>query len=1185
MFVYRVSFWLPPERIAELDARYVDEIDPGIRGNGSLLLLPQHGRATVASVYSRLYASPFRPDSELLASARAYADSYWGGPWWLREVIPDSVRQRFGITHVSMGAYSSPLEKLSFASVDVEKPHGYWRSFSVVDGLAGTAVNAIEEDARGRLWFATSGGLSRYDGTGFCNFGVSDGLPSQLVSALLIDHSGNIWVGSGNPWDISTGFGTGRFDGQKWRYFTTEDGLPGNRVMSLFEDSRGNVWLGTLSGVSRFDGKRLHTFTPDDGLCGNRVRHMAEDRDGVMWFGTSDGGLCSYDGKDFVTHSVTGASGSVSDVVITSLGLDHQGDLLVGYPNGVSRRRQNHFRLLSPLRVDEYAAYTSILATDDGSLWLGAGIRIRNGVKDTVQVRGSPVAIWVNDTHRDREGQLWFATPAGLSRYRETSITSIRLDTTRAGAALAQGPAIALHHDADDDLWMAVKGFALVHLSGKRRQVYALPEYMADIHTMDRDGQGRLVLGGNRSVARLDGERLELFSTEDGLPHARQLRVSTDARDVPWASTLTVSTDAQGRTWLGTRAGVVVWEADDRFTVLPADQGFPDGEVWAIAHQPDGTAWIGSPSGVTRYAEGRVTQTNPHEGKPGATVAHLYPDSQGRVWAATRGAGVYCIDGDSVRVFTRRDGLAHDDVLAIAQDAAGQMWFGTDGGVISRYDGHVWQTLTSADGLSGKQVVALEPADDGGMWIGTYDCLQRYRRPVPVPPAIDVLWVTADRRHEHPSKVQFPTTAGIISVRFQGYGLKTRPEAMAYRFRLQGHDDGWQTTYDEQVEYTHLPRGTYTFEVVAVDRDLVYSSEPATVQIRIHHPYERFAWITVLLIALAAIAWQTTRVIRRDRRLHTANAELSHANQALSDANNELFRVNREAQDTNAQLASANQQISATNTQLELANQEIQQATQRKSEFLRRMSHDLRTPMNAIIGYTRLVLRKAKDVLEPRQIRNLENIQTSAHNLLNLINEILDLSRVEAGRVEIKPQDVDLRELADASADEVASLVPAGVELRRDLTDVPLVRTDPEILRKVLMNLLGNAVKFTENGAIKVAVAPVIAAPPSPAGAVDSTGSAAAGAPAKPAAALDLAAVEIRVSDTGVGIPPEDLPFVFEEFRQVERQGSTEKEGTGLGLAIARKSVELLGGTLMAESEVGRGTTFILAIGHYQEAG
>ena len=237
--------------------------------------------------------------------------------------------------------------------------------------------------------------------------------------------------------------------------------------------------------------------------------------------------------------------------------------------------------------------------------------------------------------------------------------------------------------------------------------------------------------------------------------------------------------------------------------------------------------------------------------------------------------------------------------------------------------------------------------------------------------------------------------------------------------------------------------------------------------------------------------------------------------------------------------------------QLEAQNREIQQNTRNKSEFLSRMSHDLRTPMNAIIGYTRILTRRLKGAIEDRQFRNLENIQTSATNLLNLINEILDLSRIEAGRIDLNPEPVDLGELVKECITSVAPLVKPEVALVQDLGDVPSINTDADRIRRVVMNLLGNAVKFTEEGSITVSLKPV------------------------------ESGVELAVTDTGVGIPADDLPHIFKDFHQVERQVGEKVEGTGLGLAIAAMSVQMLGGTISAESELGKGTTFTVRIGDY----
>ncbi len=169
------------------------------------------------------------------------------------------------------------------------------------------------------------------------------------------------------------------------------------------------------------------------------------------------------------------------------------------------------------------------------------------------------------------------------------------------------------------------------------------------------------------------------------------------------------------------------------------------------------------------------------------------------------------------------------------------------------------------------------------------------------------------------------------------------------------------------------------------------------------------------------------------------------------------------------------------------------------------------------------------------------------------INEVLDLSRVEAGRIDLNPESVDLGALVSDCIASIEPLVKPGVEMRQHLDRVPFVRTDSDRIRRVVMNLLGNAVKFTESGSITVSL--------------------------RSAGAWR----ELAVADTGVGIPPEDLPHIFEEFHQVERQVGEKREGTGLGLAIAGRSVEMLGGTISAESEVGQGTTFTVRISDYSD--
>ena len=251
------------------------------------------------------------------------------------------------------------------------------------------------------------------------------------------------------------------------------------------------------------------------------------------------------------------------------------------------------------------------------------------------------------------------------------------------------------------------------------------------------------------------------------------------------------------------------------------------------------------------------------------------------------------------------------------------------------------------------------------------------------------------------------------------------------------------------------------------------------------------------------------------------------------------------------------QRLEEQNRALELANEETQQANRLKSEFLANMSHELRTPMNAIVGFSKIVYRKAKDVLDRRQVANLEKVLNSSEILLSLINDILDLSKIEAGRLEMQPESFNIRELIESCIGTVAPLTKKGVAIETDLTDgLDVVHTDPSRVRQILINLLSNAAKFTEEGSITVGL--------------------------KPATTDGHDCIELSVTDTGIGIPPTSLQYIFDEFRQVDGTTTRKYGGTGLGLSISRKLASMLGGDIRVESEEGKGSTFtiVLATGY-----
>ena len=236
--------------------------------------------------------------------------------------------------------------------------------------------------------------------------------------------------------------------------------------------------------------------------------------------------------------------------------------------------------------------------------------------------------------------------------------------------------------------------------------------------------------------------------------------------------------------------------------------------------------------------------------------------------------------------------------------------------------------------------------------------------------------------------------------------------------------------------------------------------------------------------------------------------------------------------------------------ELEEANLKLEAASRHKSEFLANMSHELRTPMNAIIGFTRLVMRRSKDTLAAKQLDNLDKILISADHLLALINDILDLSKIEAGRLEGHPVNFALEPLVDMCVHTVEPLVKTErLRLVRAIEpDLPALFTDQDKLKQILVNLLSNAVKFTVEGTITVT------------------------------ARHRDGEIEIAVADTGIGIPEEALEHIFEEFRQLDSSTTRQYGGTGLGLSISRHLARFMGGDITVQSTVGVGSTFTVII-------
>jgi signal transduction histidine kinase len=242
--------------------------------------------------------------------------------------------------------------------------------------------------------------------------------------------------------------------------------------------------------------------------------------------------------------------------------------------------------------------------------------------------------------------------------------------------------------------------------------------------------------------------------------------------------------------------------------------------------------------------------------------------------------------------------------------------------------------------------------------------------------------------------------------------------------------------------------------------------------------------------------------------------------------------------------------VEARTRELQEANRSLEIASQHKSQFLANMSHELRTPLNAILGYTELIVDGIYGEVPAKIKETLERVQQSSRHLLGLINDVLDLSKIEAGELRLSLSDYSMADVVRGVATAVEALAR---EKHLALTtsvppDLPTGQGDERRITQVLLNLVGNAIKFTETGAVAIAVA------------------------------ASNGEFAVRVADTGPGISPRDQERIFQEFQQVDSSSTRTKGGTGLGLSIARKIVTLHGGRMWVESDLGRGSTFIFTL-------
>jgi two-component system, sensor histidine kinase and response regulator len=312
---------------------------------------------------------------------------------------------------------------------------------------------------------------------------------------------------------------------------------------------------------------------------------------------------------------------------------------------------------------------------------------------------------------------------------------------------------------------------------------------------------------------------------------------------------------------------------------------------------------------------------------------------------------------------------------------------------------------------------------------------------------------------------------------------------------------------------------------------------------------------TMMTALLVLLTLSVLVAIKLQRLISDPIQNLAEAARRVSEGHDYSIRVTKSADD---EIGTLYDNFNEMLRQIERREEERDRADQRtreKSHFLAHMSHELRTPLNSIIGFSEILLTRSAEKLSPKEMRFLKNINSSGDHLLGIINNILDLSKIEAGKMEIVSERVVIPEIVEGVCNVMKGFASRrGIVFTTELEDrLPPLDADPIQLKQILYNLLSNAVKFSpDHSAVSIRVRHL--------------------APSD--SCLGISSIEFAVSDQGIGIEPEDRERIFEEFHQIDATAGRKFEGTGLGLALVKNFVELHGGMVQVDSTPGQGSTF-----------
>ena len=1041
--------------------------------------------------------------------------------------------------------------KISTSYANIRESFNF-KNITIEDGLSQSTVETIYQDSKGYIWIGTNDGLDRYNGYEFKHYKHDkydkNSIANNYIVDIIEDKNEYIWVSTigglsrinpdkdeiknyyskedsgnlsnSNLWQIlctkdnrliaSTIDGLNVYDKNKdkfTRILYKEGELPSQYIYSLEEDINGHIWVGTDNGLVELDKDLNIVKSYQDAIGDSDVYNVYDDSKGNIWVCTLDNGLfkINLDDKSVENYKNNNSKISIPSNNVRDIISDSEGKLWIATDKGLCTFDYEREEFITYNKK----SYQSNSLIDDEIFCL----------------------------LKDSSGLIWIGTYSGISRFNPNSnFTHFKLDPYEDNS-ISGNVIHGIYEDDDKTLWIGtnesgvniINGESIKHLNKENSNIVS--DLIEDItgfknYIFIGTNEGLSVLVKNDKTAK--NYTITNYTTKDGLP-SNKIR--------------SLFIDSKGYLWIGTNKGLAILDINNNkiidITYILDEMGVSDKFIRAVYEDSKGNYYIGC------FLEGGLIKINPNTKEykiyknienddssiSNNSIRYINEDLYGNILVGTsHGINILNLSTDKFNHYTEKDGLINNTIYGILVDKNNGIWMSTNAGIskLSTEDA-TFKNFTITDGLQSNEFNgrACFKSKDGNMYFGGINGFnvfnsQDIELSTFEPKVIFDNFEINGTNNKDISNIKFKSNENNIKINFFTNDYKNT-KTTQYYYKLEGLENEWNMTNSNSLVFANLGSGDYTLKIKTITQHGVMSDE-SSVHFTINPPIWRSNYAICIYLILIIIS-----ILRYMHKVNTLD-------RLVNERTNKL----RKEMEKNEQLF-----------------KKVLSLEQNKNNYFVNLSHELRTPLNVLSSINQLIkeFTKKDNFITPEKLSYYMGIMDrNCSRLLSLINNLIDHTKIENNSYIINKKDEDIVYLVEETVLDMKDYIEEkGLELIFD-TDVEekVIRCDKVDIERCIINLVGNAVKFTpEGGLIEVLL-------------------------------QDLDdKVKIIVKDNGIGISEENQKIIFDRFNQVVDESSEQKGGSGLGLTITKQLITLHNGEIYVESEVGVGSEFIIILPVY----